>query len=275
MKHARPRTAEDNMTDTHGVVIRRECEPAIVVVMNRPDRLNALNIDLVTALHDTFSELDEDGGVRVIILTGAGRGLCAGADIGGSGVVEEATPRRNRIAQKLFFQQHLASLHKRIHRFRQPVIAAINGPAVGGGVSLSLACDLRFCSDSACFGALFITLGISARDMGMSHLLPRLGASRAPELMLTGQVLEADEEGDTALVLEVTTDQPVVDRALETARLIKGNSPLAVWMTKETVWQKVEPHRSVSRSTSKIAPKSRARGNHLNGLNFNGRGIVR
>jgi enoyl-CoA hydratase/carnithine racemase len=147
----------------------------------------------------------------------------------------------NPIPLIYFTQEHLASLHERIHRLRQPVIAAVNGAAVGGGFAMALACDIRFAAESARFGSVFITLGVSSCDMGTSYLLPRLvGASRAAELMLTGRIFDAQEAREMELVLDVVPDGTVVDRALVTARQIVAHSPLAVWMTKETMWQTID-----------------------------------
>lgn len=122
-----------------------------------------------------------------------------------------------------------------------PVIAAVNGVAVGGGFSLALACDIRFAAESARFGSVFITRGVSSCDMGTSYLLPRIvGVSRAAELMLTGRVFDVAEAERIGLVQDVVPDGEVVGRALGTARLIAANSPMAVWMTKETLWQNVD-----------------------------------
>ena len=138
-------------------------------------------------------------------------------------------------------QELMASLFEKIHRLRLPVLAAVNGPAHGGGFALSLACDIRFAARSATFGAVFIKRGVSACDMGTSYYLPRLvGASRSAELLLTGRVFDAEEAARIGLVLDVVPDGEVVDRALETAREIATNSPLAVWMTKETMWQTID-----------------------------------
>ncbi len=135
----------------------------------------------------------------------------------------------------------MASLFERVHRLRQPVIAAVNGAAMGGGFAFALACDIRFASADATFGAVFIKRGVSACDMGTSYLLPRLvGASRSAELMLTGRVFDAAEAREMGLVLDVVPPGAVVDRALATARLIAANGPLAVWMTKETMWQTID-----------------------------------
>jgi enoyl-CoA hydratase len=215
----------------------------VVVTLNRPDRLNALNIELVAALHQTFDDLDRESAVRVVVLTGAGRGFCAGADIKGGGdrsaMGEAIAP--GAIPLRLQAQEHLASLHEKIHRLRKPVIAAINGVAVGGGFSLALACDIRIAADTARFGAVFIRLGISNCDMGTSYFLPRLvGAARSSELLLTGRIFDAAEAREMNLVLEVTPPDQLLDQALELARVIAANSPLAVWMTKQTMWDSLD-----------------------------------
>jgi enoyl-CoA hydratase/carnithine racemase len=189
--------------------------------------------------------------VRVVLVTGAGDGFCSGADMKGGNdelTALEGPPVaallgqvQGDTARTLMAQELMASLFEKIHRLRQPVIAAINGAAVGGGFALALACDIRFSTPSARFGAVFITRGVSACDMGTSYFLPRLvGASRAAELMLTGRVFDAAEARDMDLVLDVVPDGAVVDRALTTARQIAANGPLAVWMTKQTMWQTVD-----------------------------------
>lgn len=135
----------------------------------------------------------------------------------------------------------MASAFEKIHRLRQPVIAAINGYALGGGFALALACDIRLAVPQATFGAVFIRHGVSACDMGTSYHLPRLvGASRAAELMLTGRVFDAAEAAEIGLVLGVVDDNELRAIAVAKAREITCHAPLAVWMTKETMWQTVD-----------------------------------
>jgi enoyl-CoA hydratase len=219
----------------------QEIETGITLLtLNRPECLNALSQSLVATLHTTFDHIAVDRHARVVILTGAGRGFCAGADVkGASGA--PGTAGMGQVAAIFLTQEHLASLHEKIHRCPKPVIAAVNGPAMGGGFSLSLACDIRYATASATFGARFIKMGVSACDMGTSYLLPRLvGASRAAELMLTGRIFAAPEAREMGLVLDVVPDGAVIERALVTAREICENPPLATWMTKETMWQTID-----------------------------------
>ena len=162
-------------------------------------------------------------------------------DTGGSPVGDLLPHLHGTVTRTFASQEHMASLFEKIHRLRQPVIAAVNGAAHGGGFALALACDLRYAARSASFGAVFIKRGVSACDMGTSYHLPRLvGASRSAELLLTGRVFDAAEAERIGLVLDVVDDGAVVDRALVTAREIAANGPLAVWMTKETMWQTVD-----------------------------------
>jgi enoyl-CoA hydratase/carnithine racemase len=222
-----------------------------IVTLNRPERRNALSNNVLGVLHRTFDDIAGDPAIRVVVITGAGSAFCSGADMKagpddmtdtGGGPVGDLLPRvQGAVTRTFASQEHMASLFEKIHRLRQPVIAAVNGAAHGGGFALSLACDIRYAARSATFGAVFIKRGVSACDMGTSYHLPRLvGASRSAELLLTGRVFDADEAERIGLVLDVVGDGEVVDRALVTAREIAANGPLAVWMTKETMWQTVD-----------------------------------
>ncbi len=211
-----------------------------VITLNRPDRLNAMTSTMISELETVVAAVDLDPSLRAVIVTGAGRGFSAGLDLQDQGVAPGAEDVRPTV-RGFMWQDHLATLHEKIHRSRKPWIAAVNGPAVGGGFALSLACDIRFASESATFGAVFLKIGVSNCDMGTSYFLPRLvGASRAAELMLTARIFDAEEAGAIGLVLDVVADSEVVDRAIETARLIKQNAPFATWMTKETMWQTID-----------------------------------
>lgn len=222
-----------------------------IVTITRPQRRNALSANALAALHRAFDAIAARADVRAAVVTGEGVGFCAGADMkatpddwddtAGSPMGDLLGQLERPITQSFAMQEMMAGLYEKIHRLRQPVIAAVNGAAHGGGFALALACDVRFASRGASFGAVFIKRGVSACDMGTSYFLPRLvGASRAAELMLTGRVFDAEEALRMGLVLDVVDDGAVVERALRTAREIATNSPLAVWMTKETMWQTID-----------------------------------
>lgn len=232
-------------------VARTDTDDGIAVVtLTRPERRNALSNRTLDELHGVFDRIAADPAVRVVVVTGAGVGFCAGADMkaGPDDMTGLTTPHgrlmeasEGQVARTFMSQEFMASLFEKIHRLRQPVIAAVNGAAHGGGFALALACDIRFASTSATFGAVFIKRGVSACDMGTSYHLPRLvGASRSAELLLTGRVFDAAEAREMGLVLDVVPDGEVLERSLVTARQIAANGPLAVWMTKETMWQTVD-----------------------------------
>ncbi|MFI5717841.1 enoyl-CoA hydratase/isomerase family protein [Nocardia sp. NPDC051750] len=223
----------------------------VVLTIDRPHRRNALDNQTVAELHTVLDEVNGKPEVRALVITGAGAGFSSGADLKAQPedfTATDATPiaalvgsARSPVAQILAAQELMASAFEKIHRLRQPVIAAVNGAAVGGGFALALACDIRYASPAASFGAVFIRHGISACDMGTSYHLPRLvGASRSAELLLTGRIFDAREAERIGLVLEVTGTDDLLDRAVAKAEEIAQHSPLAVWMTKETMWQTVD-----------------------------------
>lgn len=223
----------------------------VVLTINRPERRNALSGNVLAAMHQAVDELAGSPDVRVVIVTGAGQGFCAGADMKASPSDADAMASTatgalasrvtGAIARTFLHQELMASLFEKIHRVRLPMIAAVNGAAHGGGFALALACDIRIAARSASFGAVFIKRGVSACDMGTSYHLPRLvGASRSAELLLTGRVFDASEAERIGLVTAVVDDDQLMASARQTAELIAENSPFAVWMTKETMWQTVD-----------------------------------
>ena len=225
MQTVRVETVEDGITQ---------------VTLDRPERLNAMSHELVADLHAALDAVGSDRSCRVVILTGAGRGFCAGLDLKGAGAPADVGDVGEAPA-RLTGQQHIAALVPRLRSLRQPVIAAVNGPASGGGFALALASDVRVAATSARFNVAFVRIGLSGCDIGVSWLLPRLiGASRAFELLLTGRVIDAAEAERLGVVSRVVHDQPVVDAALAVADEIIANSPLGVWMTKEVMWSQLE-----------------------------------
>ncbi|MEM9133059.1 MAG: enoyl-CoA hydratase/isomerase family protein [Actinomycetota bacterium] len=216
-------------------------EPGITVLtLNRPDHLNALTRELVDELHAALDTVHADHDCRVVIITGAGRGFCAGLDLNGFGSVP-GTEDLGVPQQRMAVQQLIASLVPHMRSIRQPIISAVNGAAAGGGFAIALASDVRLCSRSAKFGTAFVRLGISGCDIGVSWLLPRLiGASRAFELLLTGRVFDVDEAERLGLVTRVVDDGELEAEALHVARQIADNSPMGVWMTKEVMWSNLE-----------------------------------
>ena len=229
------------MSERTSAVRVDEIDEGIVrVLLDRPERLNALDHAMVAELHEALARIAVDRSCRVVVLTGAGRGFCAGLDLTGEGVAPD-TGDVGRAATMLAGQQHIADLVPRLRGLRQPVIAAVNGPAAGGGFALALAADVRVAARSARFNAAFVRIGYSGCDIGVSWLLPRLvGASRAFELMLTGRLIDAEEADRIGLLARLVDDGEAEPAALEIARAIRGNSPFGVWMTKEVMWSNLE-----------------------------------
>ncbi|HTK64876.1 MAG TPA: enoyl-CoA hydratase-related protein [Pseudonocardia sp.] len=219
-------------------VLRREVEPGIhLLELDRPERLNAISVALLDDLHGELELLAVDRSARVVVLTGRGRGFCAGLDL-----VERKGEFGGRPAQeRMRSQKRIAALMTGLRSLPQPVIAAVNGPAAGGGLALALASDVRIAGESARFGDAFVRIGLSGCDVGVSWLLPRLiGASRAFELMLTGRVIDAAETDRIGLVSRVVPDAELLETALSVAREIVANSPFGVRMTKDVMWSQLE-----------------------------------
>ena len=231
----------DQLPEFATIAVHEIDDHIVEVTLDRPDRLNAITPLLIEELTTVVSAVDLDPALRAVILTGAGRGFCAGLDLRGSDGSVPGADGVGPIVAGFMGQDHIATLNERIHRSRKPWIAAVNGPCVGGGLAMSLACDIRFAAESATFGAVFLKIGVSNCDMGTSYFLPRLvGASRAAELLLTARIFDATEAEEMGLVLDVVPDGSVVQRALDTARLIRENAPFGTWMTKETMWQTLD-----------------------------------
>jgi len=210
-----------------------------ILRLDRPERLNAINEVLRDELRATCAALADDRDTRVVVLTGAGRGFCAGLDIRdfGPGLPPAGAPA----GDLLRFQESMAALPLALRALPQPVIAAVNGPAVGAGMALTLASDVRLCSTSASFGNGAILLGLSGAEMGMSYHLPRIvGPSVAAEWMMTGRTVRADEARERGLVNEVLPDDELLDRAIELAATIAANTPFGVHLTKRALQTNVD-----------------------------------
>lgn len=210
------------------------------LTLDRPQVLNAMTAELVQSLHDHLDDIAVDPSVRVVVLTGEGRGFCAGLDLGGYGTTPH-TDGMGRTQAGFATQKHIASLIPHLRSLPQPVIAAVNGPAAGGGFALVLGSDVRLAARSAKFNAAFIRIGLSACDIGTSWLLPRLiGAARAQELMLTGRVFDAEEAYRIGLVVDLVDDHALLDAAYTKAEQIMSNAPFGVALTKEGMWSALE-----------------------------------
>ncbi len=210
-----------------------------LITLNRPDRLNALNLDMLDDLHTLFEQLRGMEKVRVLIITGEGRGFCSGADIKDSRVRRDASTLFSNAATHLVaIQKKYSDRILEMRRLPQPIIAAVNGPAAGGGMCIALASDVILASPQATFIASFITIGLSGGELGTSYFLPRVvGRARAAEILLTGRTVDAREAERIGLVSRLVEVDDLMDVAMEMARTMLNKSPMGLRLTKEVLNQ--------------------------------------
>jgi enoyl-CoA hydratase/carnithine racemase len=218
--------------------IRYEVRDGVLTItLDRPERLNAFTVRMSQELIDAFDHADADDEVRAVVLTGAGRGFCAGADLGGGGTTfayRGGAAHRDQGGQ----------VSLRIFESLKPVIVAVNGPAVGVGVTMTLPADIRLASSAARFGFVFARRGIVA-EAASSWFLPRLvGISRALEWAATGRVFEAREAREGGLVRSVHEPDDLLPAAYALAREIADNTaPVSIALTRQMLWRmSAAPH---------------------------------
>lgn len=229
------------MPDTDELVTHSRPRPQVVrLTLSRPAKLNALNSPLVEQLHAHLRAISADMTCRVVVLSGAGRGFCAGYDLDGYGV-PAGTEHLDTVQRNWQIQRHIASLAQEIRRLPQPVVAAVNGPAAGGGLALVCASDVRVAASTATFSTSFIRTGASGCDIGTSWLLPRLvGAARAHELMLTSRRVLAEEALAIGLVTDVVDPDELEERVDTVVDDLLAAHPLALPLTKQAMWLALE-----------------------------------
>jgi len=204
-----------------------------VVTLDRPDRLNALSATLISDLRGALGELCHDRSVRAVVLVGEGRGFCAGTDLSGDRDPAPDAEGRGPVGQVWRSQQHVAGLMVDIYEHPKPIVAAVHGAAVGGGLALALAADLRVATASARFGAVFIDIGLSSCDVGVSYLLPRIvGVTRASELMLTGRHFTGSEAEAFGMLNAVAPEGQHLEVALDLARRVAAQHEYGLELTK-------------------------------------------
>ena len=199
-----------------------------ILTINRPEKMNALSNKLMSDLKAVLDTVEQDDKLRVLIITGAGdKAFVAGADI------HELVDRDAQIGRKVSKERQ--NLFSRIENLAVPVIADVNGYALGGGLELALACSIRICSDSAQFGAPEVKLGIIPGDGGTQRLPRLVGLGRAMELVLSGDFINAQEAYRIGLANKVIPQKNLMEKTLELADKIASRPPLAVQFAKEAV----------------------------------------
>ena len=234
-------TGNTKQTPTNELIKIETPRPHTTIIrMNRPERMNSMAFELMVPLSEAFDQVDEDNDTTCVILTGTGAGFCSGAD------TRDTMPPPNiegmtlsRIATKAM--STLSDLVPRMRKMNKPVIAAINGAAIGGGMCLTLGADIRIAGESAYFRAAGINNGLTANELGLSFLLPRaIGATRAFELMLSGRDVSATEAAEIGLVSATVPDDRLIEEALDLADQINGWSTQGVALTKRLMWAGLE-----------------------------------
>ena len=212
----------------------------MTVTLNRPEKLNAFTVGMMSELIDTFDRVDADDEVRAVVVTGAGRGFCAGADLssGGGTFDSEAEGRLSKDGKRIAPRDGGGLLTLRIYECKKPVIAAVNGAAVGVGVTQILPMDIRLASEKARFGFVFARRGL-APEAASSWFLPRVvGISKAMEWVATGRVFGAEEALAAGLVSEVLAPDALLPRAQELAAEIAANtSAVSVALSRQMLWK--------------------------------------
>ncbi|MDF2728468.1 MAG: enoyl-CoA hydratase [Acidimicrobiia bacterium] len=207
------------------------------VTFDRPDKLNALTFDVYADLRDLVGEMEHREDVRVLVLTGTGRGFCSGGDVD-----EIIAPLLETDSRGLLeFTRMTGAVVERIRRVPIPVIAAVNGVAAGAGAVIALAADLRILAESASFSFLFTRVGLAGADMGSAYLLPRVvGLGRATELLLLGESVDAERAVAIGLATKVVADAALLGSAGDLARSLASGPALAYGATKVLIGRELD-----------------------------------
>ncbi len=221
--------------------------PITILTLNRPERLSAWNMQMRQEMRAAVTELVEDDGLRVAIVTGSGRAFAAGEDVTGMGDLTALGPRGFRRHVRLFH-----NIFDDIEQMEVPVIAAINGVAAGGGLELALSCDFRFASRSARMGLPETNVGLIPGSGGISRLVKIVGPSKAKRLVMTGEIIGAQRALEIGLVDEVHEDDALLGKALEFAELLASKAPLALGTAKLVINQCVNVDTETGRNFERI-----------------------
>jgi len=213
-----------------------------LITLNRPEQLNAINLDMLDDLHNLFYRLSTDDKVRVLVITGEGRGFCSGADLKDPRIRQDAGIMFSSAAAHLVhIQKRYADRIVELRRLPQPVISAVQGPAAGGGFCLALASDVVIATPRATFIASFANIGLSGGELGTSYFLPRaVGKVRASEILLTGRTVGAQEAERIGIVSKLVGESDLMNAVMETAHMMLEKSPLGLRLTKETLNQNLD-----------------------------------
>jgi enoyl-CoA hydratase len=218
------------------VLVENPRPQVALITLNRPERMNSMAFDVMVPLKAALENITYDNSVRVVVLTGTGRGFSSGADHKSAGEVPHVQGL-TRPTYALRSMQILDDVILALRRLHQPVIAAVNGAAIGGGLCLALAADIRVAASGAYFRAAGINNGLTASELGLSYLLPRaIGSSRAFEIMLTGRDIDAEEAERIGLVSRQVPEDQLLDTCYAIAERMAAFSRPGIELTKRTLW---------------------------------------
>ena len=221
------------MSDT---VLLETHENIATVSLNRPAKLNAFTDEMLFALINAIDECEENDAVRAVVLTGKGRGFCAGGDVTAMGAEADNRP----LTTKSHVKEAIQAFPKRMATFDKPIIAAVNGVAAGGGMDLALACDIRIAGHSAKFGETYAKIGLLPGGGGAYYLPRIIGTSRALEMLLTAEFIDAEQAKEIGLVSHVFADDLLLEQAQQLALKIAALPPYSVMNIKRTVYQSLD-----------------------------------
>ena len=214
-------------------IILEKADHVATITLNRPDRLNAFTAQLHDELIHLLEELDQDEDVRVLVITGAGRGFCAGEDV----KERPAEITRVRTAKRILDRKDRDAFPAILQDMMKPAIAAVNGPAVGQGLSLALACDIRIGSENARLGAVWTRRGIPPESCGAYNLVHIVGIAKACELVFTGRIIEAPEALAIGMLNRLVPADELMPVTMKLAKEIASGPPVAMGMSKRMLYE--------------------------------------
>lgn len=211
--------------------------PIGLLTLNRPERLNAIDHAMLRALRNFFDGRHRDFETRVIVITGAGRGFCAGLDLKAGSEQGQWQPGVGPVQDAMTFQEDIADLMVKMRSCPQPLIAAVNGAATGGGLSIAIACDMRIGTEHARFACSYLNLGLGGADVGSSYFLPKIvGPAYAADMLYSGRIVDADEAREMRLITKITSQEELLPAAFGVAEgMVRKASPMGLRLTKQVL----------------------------------------
>ena len=219
-------------------IIYDKADHIATITLNRPERMNAFTPQMIDEWYQALLDAHTDPDVRVVILTGAGRGFCAGADVSGRGPIGNLMQRdRTLVENRNFLRDGVQRIPRLVSIMEKPYIAAVNGPAAGAGMDMASMCDIRFAADTARMGMTYVRMGIIPGDGG-AYYLPRIvGMAKALDLIWTGRMIDAHEALQIGYVSAVVPAEQLKDHTLDYARKLANGPAVAIQQAKRLAYR--------------------------------------